>query len=42
MQRSVVAVVERINKAGGILGRPAALSQDDQTAPRPACARRES
>src|SRR2546426_11212872 len=32
MQRSVVAVVERINKAGGINGRPIQLShEDDQT-----------
>src|SRR6266566_9434982 len=32
MQRSVVAVVERINKAGGILGRPVQLfHEDDQT-----------
>src|SRR2546429_2458289 len=32
MQRSVVAVVERINKAGGINGRPVALfHEDDQT-----------
>src|SRR5262245_36472773 len=32
MQRAVVAVVERINKAGGIHGRPVALfHEDDQT-----------
>src|SRR2546422_11498839 len=32
MQRSVVAVVERINKAGGITGRPIQLfHEDDQT-----------
>src|SRR2546425_12090342 len=32
MQRSVVAVVERINKAGGIHGRPVQLfHEDDQT-----------
>src|SRR2546426_10252718 len=32
MQRSVVAVVERINKAGGIYGRPVQLfHEDDQT-----------
>src|SRR3989441_11023896 len=32
MQRAVVAVVERINKAGGINGRPVALfHEDDQT-----------
>src|SRR3989442_6248189 len=32
MQRSVVAVGERINKAGGITGRPIQLfHQDDQT-----------
>ncbi len=32
MQRAVVAVVERINKAGGILGRPIQLfHEDDQT-----------
>src|SRR2546425_4660962 len=32
MQRSVVAVVERINKAGGINGRPIQLfHEDDQT-----------
>ena len=32
MQRAVVAVVERINKAGGILGRPLQLfHEDDQT-----------
>src|SRR5262249_16069295 len=32
MQRSVVAVVERINSAGGILGRPIQLfNEDDQT-----------
>src|SRR2546428_10997748 len=32
MQRSVVAVVERINKEGGILGRPVQLfHEDDQT-----------
>jgi branched-chain amino acid transport system substrate-binding protein len=32
MQRSVVGVVERINKAGGILGRPVQLfHEDDQT-----------
>src|SRR2546428_2987775 len=34
MQRSVVAVVERINKAGGIHGRPIQLfHEDDQTNP---------
>ena len=34
MQRSVVAVVERINKAGGIHGRPVQLfHEDDQTNP---------
>src|ERR1700752_2257085 len=32
MQRAVVAVVERINKAGGIAGRPIQLfNEDDQT-----------
>src|SRR2546428_10502207 len=32
MQRSVVAVVERINKAGGVHGRPVPVfHQDDQT-----------
>src|SRR2546428_5471122 len=32
MQRSVVAVVERINKAGGVTGRPIQLfHEDDQT-----------
>src|SRR5205814_74646 len=32
MQRAVIAVVERINKAGGILGRPVQLfHEDDQT-----------
>src|SRR5262249_23543849 len=32
MQRAVVAVVERLNKAGGIVGRPIQLfHEDDQT-----------